>query len=500
MFVSPLVLKFVQLHKKRVLRSEKLAWKKAFARLPPKRRLLLSPHQPHRNLPKPKPMRRNWEIGELVVPKTKAKSCFVPQHLASKAAPSSEWPVLWKKLQLFRVDYARKAKFQGSLPLEACPRAKCSRSGQPQQRRALRYLGATSSNPWISKRRNQPKSSRKPLHLLPKRRRSSLRWKNRLFQDQDMSTLRKSHLQPIEAPKSQKRYLKRPQWAALGGPSLRLQNPRKSLPWQQQMLKDHHPLLRRRSSRNRWSKKTLQASLWPKASTRAPVLRMIRSPIVRISWWRNSQVKGDRAALTHTPTMGMRMSKGMTSTRRMRARTVRRKSWRLILRGIASGKRFVLAHAKLALRKDPGLYLNRVRRTMKWPTSQKISTSRQCRSMSRLMTISSQIVSTIWMRLTNREIWFTRSLQRARTLRWMTALLRRKIQLAPVKKSLWIDCFIARKRTRDGLMILLTLKMRKSCLARASTSRIINSKTRMSEDKMKIRMTSSGNRISYLEA
>ena len=63
--------------------------------------------------------------------------------------------------------------------------------------------------------------------------------------------------------------------------------------------------------------------------------------------------------------MGMRRSKGMTSTQRMRARTVRRKSWRLILRGIASGRRFVLAHAKLALRKDPGLYLNRVRRTMK---------------------------------------------------------------------------------------------------------------------------------------
>lgn len=49
-------------------------------------------------------------------------------------------------------------------------------------------------------------------------------------------------------------------------------------------------------------------------------------------------------------------------------------------------------------------------------------------------------------------------------------------------------------------MILPTLKMRKSCLARANTSRIINSKTRMSEDKMKIRMTNLGNRISYLEA
>lgn len=205
MFVSSLVLKFVQLHKKRALRSEKLAWKKAFARLPPKRRLLLSPHQPHRNPPKPKPMRRNWEIGELVVLKTKAKNCFDPQHLASKAALNREWPLLWKNLQLFRVDYARRAKVQGSLPLEASLRAKCFHSGQPQLRRALRYLGATSSKPWVSQRRNQPKSSRKHPHPLPKRRRSLLRWRSRLGLDQDMPTLRKSHLQPIEAPKSQKR-------------------------------------------------------------------------------------------------------------------------------------------------------------------------------------------------------------------------------------------------------------------------------------------------------
>ena len=246
----------------------------------------------------------------------------------------------------------------------------------------------------------------------------------------------------------------------------------------------------------------LRTFLWPRASTQATVLRTNRrSPTVRTRGWHNSRVKEGRAALTHTLTMMMRMSKWMTSSRRMRARTAQRKSWRIILRGRASGKRFVLAHVKLALRKDPGLYLNQMRRTMKWPISQKISTSRQYRSMNRLMMISSQIVSTIWTISTNREIWFTRSLQRARTLRWMIALLRRKIQLAQVKKSLWNNCFIAQKSTRGILLMTLpTLKMRKSCLARVSTSRITNSKTRMLEDKMKIRMTSSGNRISFLEA
>ena len=168
-------------------------------------------------------------------------------------------------------------------------------------------------------------------------------------------------------------------------------------------------------------------------------LRTSRFLKVRTSWWQNSQVKGDREALTRTPkNMVLKMSKWMTtSTQNIRARTVRRLSWRIILRSRASGKRwFALALVKLALRKDPGLYPNPVMRTMKWPTSQKISTSRQCRSKSRLTMISSQIANTILEILTNREIWFTRSLQRARTLKWTIALLLRKIRLAQVKKSL----------------------------------------------------------------
>ena len=184
---------------------------------------------------------------------------------------------------------------------------------------------------------------------------------------------------------------------------------------------------------------TVRASLWPRVSTQAMVLRTNRFLIARTRWWRSSQVKGDGVALTRTPrrTMVMKMPKWMmTSTRRMWARTVRRKSWRPILRSRASSKRFIVsAHVNLKLRNDPRLYLNQMRMTMKWPISQKISTSRQCRSMNRLMMVSSQTVSTIWTKLTNREIWFTRSLQRDRTLKWRIVLRRRKIQLAQVEKS-----------------------------------------------------------------